>query len=348
MSVLLQSVLPWQVSLLQNLLDRHAENKLPHALLVHGMKGVGKVQFARTLANSLLCEDKQTSGLACGKCAACGWFAASNHPDYREVAPASEADDEADTATDAEPAAAEKVEKKSNQIAVDQIRALSDFVTLTSHRNGFRVLVLYPAEAMNAAAANALLKTLEEPPARTAIILVTHQIGRLMATITSRCQQVLIAKPSADMAQAWLSAQGIDNAQLLLAQVGGAPLAALEIADPDLQKNRREFLSVLADINADHLAAAAKWEKLEKPELARLFSYLHTWVCDLITVRATGAAQFHPDQLRGLQDIGKHANLPRLFRYESELRQQRRSIMHPLNARLLLEQLLLSYRQAVQ
>ncbi len=140
----------------------------------------------------------------------------------------------------------------------------------------------------------------------------------------------------------------LDNPELLLAQVGGAPLAALEIADADLQKVRREFLAVLSDLNADHLAAAAKWEKLEKPELARLFSYLHTWVCDLIVVRATGAAQFHPDQLRGLEAIGKHANLPRLFRYESELRQQRRSIMHPLNARLLLEQLLLSYRQAVQ
>ena len=348
MSVPLQLVLPWQAELLQGLLARHAEKKLPHALLVHGMKGVGKVQFARTLANSLLCEATLANGFACGKCSACGWFAASNHPDYREVAPASEAEDDAETSADAEPATAEKVEKKSNQIAVVQIRALSDFVTLPSHRNGFRVLVLYPAEAMNSAAANALLKTLEEPPARTAIILVTHQLGRLMATITSRCQQVLIAKPSFDIAQAWLSAQGVDSAPLLLAQVGGAPLAALEIADPDLQKNRREFLSVLSDLNADHLAAAAKWEKLEKPELARLFGYLHTWVCDLIIVRATGAVQFHPDQLSGLLSIGKHANLVSLFHYESELRQQRRSIMHPLNARLLLEQLLLSYRQAVQ
>jgi DNA polymerase III subunit delta' len=344
----LQSVLPWQTELLQSLLTRHAENKLPHALLVHGMKGVGKVQFAQTLAKSLLCEDQQSTGLACGKCVACGWFAANNHPDYREIAPASELDDDAETSVDADTAVAEKVEKKSTQIAVDQIRALSDFMTLTSHRNGFRVLVLYPAEAMNIAAANALLKTLEEPPARTAIILVTHQLGRLVATITSRCQQVLIAKPTAAAAQAWLAAQGLDNPELLLAQVGGAPLAALEIADADLQKVRREFLAVLGDLNADHLAAAAKWEKLEKPELARLFGYLHTWVCDLIVVRATGAAQFHPDQLRGLEAIGKHANLPRLFRYESELRQQRRSIMHPLNARLLLEQLLLSYRQAVQ
>ncbi len=352
MSFALQKVLPWQAELLQSLLTRHAENTLPHALLVHGMTGVGKVQFARTLANSLLCEAKLPSGLACGKCAACGWFAARNHPDYREVAPAAQLEDEADTAasesTDGEATTTEKIEKKSELIVVDQIRALSEFISLTSHRNGFRVLLLQPAEAMNPAAANALLKTLEEPPSRTTIILVTHRLGRLMATITSRCQQVLIPNPGADIAQAWLAAQGIENPALLLAQVGGAPLAALEVAEPDMQKIRREFLGVLSNLNADHLAAAAKWEKLEKPELVRLFGYLHTWVCDLITVRATGVAQFHPDQLSQLQAIGKRASLPRIFVYESTLRQQRRSIMHPLNPRLLLEQLLLSYRQAVQ
>ena len=148
--------LPWHREALERLLvDR---TRIPHALLVHGPSGIGKALFAHALAASVLCE-KPKGGLACRDCPSCHWFSQGNHPDYREIVPEA-AEEEEEGAEDA--AKAEKA--KSVVIKIDQIRAIADFVALTTHRAGYRVLVLRPAEALQPAAANALLKTLEEPP----------------------------------------------------------------------------------------------------------------------------------------------------------------------------------------
>ena len=120
----------------------------------------GKIEFARAMAQSLLCESPE-SGIACGKCPACGWFREGNHPDFRELLPESMSDDDIDTDAPVDPEAKEK--KKSKEIKIEQIRDIAAFMTLTTHRAGFRVLLVHPAEAMNPAAANALLKGLEEP-----------------------------------------------------------------------------------------------------------------------------------------------------------------------------------------
>ncbi|MBK8323267.1 MAG: DNA polymerase III subunit delta' [Betaproteobacteria bacterium] len=193
------SALPWHREALARLAGRR--ERLPHALLVSGRAGIGKAAFAREFARSLLCESPQ-EGLACGACASCNWFSQGNHPDYREVLPeaAEEGDDDA-------PAEASK-EKKSLVIKIGQIRALGDLVSLSTHRAGFRVIVIRPAEALQPAAANALLKTLEEPPPATVIVLVSDRPARLLATIRSRCQVVALGGPPRDVAIAWLGAEG--------------------------------------------------------------------------------------------------------------------------------------------
>lgn len=333
-------LLPWQREPLDALLARG--DKLPHALLVHGRDGIGKVEFARALAQSLLCEAPQ-EGVACGTCPACGWFTEGNHPDFREIHP--EALDDEDGGDEAPVDADSKDKKKSREIKINQIRAIADFMTLSTHRDGYRVLLIHPAESMNAAAANALLKTLEEPPPRSVILLVTDQLGRLLATIRSRCQKVLLPAPDEATGIAWLGERGVKNPAAALAAAGGGPLSALAYADPEYQTARANFISALADPNLDFSLTA---QNFEKHELSDVLGWLHAWTFDLISSRMLGRVNFYREHASALERMVRHASLPSLFRYESELRQTRRLINHPLNARLLIEQLLISYKQAIK
>lgn len=332
-------LLPWHLEPLSALLQRR--ERLPHAMLIHGRQGIGKVEFARALSQSLLCESPQ-DGLACGVCGACGWFREGNHPDYRELIPENLLEDEAGESVD-ESAAADK--KKSKEIKIDQVRDLGNFMSLSTHRDGFRVLLIHPAESMNPSAANALLKTLEEPPAKTAILLVTDQLGRLLATIRSRCQQVLVPSPDAADALQWLVAQGIEDAEQALAMAGGAPLDAVAFADGTYQAERKSFVAALLDPAGDYAAAA---QTFEKSDLVNLVTWLQTWVSDIALARFAGNVRHHVDAECAIKGIAASVNPAKLFRYEMQLRQARRSIAHPLNPRLLLEQLLISYQAAIR
>ena len=338
-------LLPWHRQPLDDLLARRAS--LPHAMLIHGKQGIGKVEFARAIAQSLLCESPE-HGIACDTCNACGWYREGNHPDFRELVPENLADDEADAdgSTDASSATeGTKEKKKSKEIKIDQVRELSTFMTLSTHRDGFRVLLIYPAETMNLAAANALLKTLEEPPPRTVILLVTDQMARLLATIRSRCQRILLTPPTAEVALQWLEGQNVLKPETALAMAGGAPLDAIQFADRTYQTERQAFLSALTDAQSDYVAAA---QSFEKSDLVNIVTWLQTWVADIVIAKLAGQIRHHVDHQKEITRIAARVELPKLFRYESALRQTRRSISHPLNARLLLEQLLISYQQAIR
>jgi DNA polymerase III subunit delta' len=337
-------VLSWHYAPLKEILRRRED--LAHAYLIHGRQGMGKVDFARALAQSLLCETPAPEGIACGECPACHWFGQGNHPDFREIVPDAlntERSQEDDGEIDAE---GTKPEKRSVQITIDQVRDIGQFMSLSTHRGGFRILLVHPAEALNLAAANALLKTLEEPLPRTLILLVANQPGRLLATVRSRCQRLLVAAPGRDEALAWLQDQGVNEPDMLLSQAGGAPLLALRWADADFQAQRKAFLNALSDpARADWLAVAADYEKVD---LGHVVHWLQTWCCDLIYQSSVRQIRHHRDFASALERLAHGARLPTLLRYESMLRGVRRSIAHPLNARLLLEQLLISYNQAVE
>ncbi|MFN5030108.1 MAG: DNA polymerase III subunit delta' [Burkholderiales bacterium] len=332
-------ILSWQKQPLSELIARG--EKLPHALLIHGRSGVGKIEFARALAQSLLCESPQ-DGFACGECPACGWFREGNHPDFRELLPESMLDEAStdEVAADAD----DKDKKKSREIKIDQIRAIADFMMLSTHRDGYRVLLVHPAEAMNIAAANALLKTLEEPAARTVILLVSDQLGRLLATIRSRCQRVLVPAPDTQTALAWLNTQGMSNAGDALAAAAGAPLDAIAFGNADYQSARLAFVATLAEPDFDYVLSAQNFEKTDLPSL---LGWMQTWTNDLIRQKMLGQINHHRDHARAVEKIARNIDLPKVFRFESELRQSRRLINHPLNARLLLEQLFIAYKQAI-
>ncbi|MBL8519644.1 MAG: DNA polymerase III subunit delta' [Betaproteobacteria bacterium] len=334
------TVLPWHRPVVEDLVARRAT--LPHALLIHGREGTGLVELARGIAQSLLCESGQ-GGTACGACPACGWFRDGNHPDFREVRPESLDEEDASPADSDAPEG--KEEKKSLFIKIDQIRALADFMMLTTHRDGLRILVLHPAESMKSEAANALLKTLEEPPPRTLILLVTSRVGRLLATIRSRCQKLAAPRPAPDVALSWLRAQGVGQPELALAAAGGAPLDAVAFAAPEYQAARSAFVRVLADPRGDMLACA---QAHEKADLTQPLLWLHTWVHDLMLGLHALPPAYFPDQSAALSRIAGSANARAVCRFETSLREARRLVHHPLNPRLFLEQLLISYAAAIE
>ncbi len=223
---------PWNEPLLEQFRSRL--ERLPHALLVHGAPGVGKLALAERMAALLLCEHAEAARRPCGQCDGCRWLASGNHPDFRRIEPEALArqpvESEEGEEGGAEAAPARRTRQPSLQIRIEQVRELADFLNLRSHRGRLRVALVHPAEDMNENAANALLKGLEEPPAGAVFILVSHRAARLLPTIRSRCVALAVPLPPKDAALKWLASQNVKEAERWLAYAGGAPLRALDYA----------------------------------------------------------------------------------------------------------------------
>jgi len=327
-------LLPWQVDAARAALAQKAS--WPHALLVHGPRGIGKHALALGFAQALLCEAPRPDGLGCGECPGCGYATAGQHPDLMRLELlAIDPDDGTLKAVDT--------------IGIDRVRALTEFVQLTSHRQRAKVAVIAPADRMNAAAANALLKTLEEPPAGTYLVLVADQPGRLPPTIVSRCRKLAAPLPTPGEARAWLAAQGVDKPDLALAQAAGAPLSALRHADPGVEAERRAWLDALVQperLSVQRLAARidAGGREERKARLAQVLDWLIALTADLARVAAGGAARQNPDAAAALDRLAPRVAPIALFRYHRSLLRQRAILAHPLQPRLVVEALLIDYR----
>jgi len=210
--------LPW----LRAVLDDTLRRQPGHGLLVHGSPGVGSLEFAVSLAQAWLCE-AGGGALPCGRCASCRLVQSKTHPDLNLRVP------EETALAIGWPVTLDEKRKPSRQIRIDEIRGAIDWIVTTAARGRAKVLVLYPAEAMNAAAASALLKTLEEPPAGARLVLCAAEPAYLMPTVRSRCQVVDLPDPPAVQAVQWLAGQGVPDAPVLLAAAGGRPLDALKL-----------------------------------------------------------------------------------------------------------------------
>ncbi len=328
------ALLPWQGSAARAVLAQRSS--WPHALLLHGPRGIGKHALALNLAQALLCESPAPDNLACGECPSCRYAIAGQHPDLMRLEL---------LMIDPDEGALKAVET----IGIDRVRALTDFVQLTSHRQRAKVAVIAPAERMNAAAANALLKTLEEPPPGTYLILVSDQPGRMPATVRSRCRRLAAPLPAPAAARAWLAAQRVAAPDLALAQAAGAPLDALAHADPAVQAERRAWLVALGQPErlpvptlAARIDAGGKDER--RARLAHALEWLIAWTADLARVVAGDAARQNPDAAEPLQRLAAQVAPIALFRYHRSLLRQRAMLAHPLQPRLVAEAVLLDYR----
>jgi DNA polymerase-3 subunit delta' len=327
---------PWTRPDLDRLLAMR--QALPHALLVHGPDGVGKAQLARHFAGAMLCESPLPDGDACGKCVACGWFAQSNHPDFRLLVP--EADEEGGEGR----AGRAEGKKASRAIRIQQIRALSEFLAVGGHRGGRKIVLITPADALNVPAANALLKTLEEPPGNTVFLLVTGHADALPATIRSRCVAVGVPLPAPEVALDWLAGQeGVEpgGAPALLAAVGGAPLRALSLAEPAEAAAHRAVLQALAELPDTTVIRAADTVAAHPPRM--WLPLLLAWVSDLGRVLAGAQARRFPDRADRLARLARGTSLARVANYAAWLQHQQAVAEHPLNPRLLCEDTLLRY-----
>ena len=341
-----------------------------HALLLHGAAGIGKKSLALDLARATLCEAPATDGHACGACAGCLLTAAGSHPDLRVVVPdtmaawrGATADDELapedgptdDADVEPAPEGSAKTKRLSREIRIEQVRALADFVATSTHRGGSRVVMLAPAESLNTASANALLKMLEEPPPASLFVLVTDALDDVLPTIRSRCVLFRVPAPSHDAALAWLGQQMAaqpdgasgTRAEDVLAAAGGSPLAALTEAagtglDPDLRTVLADLLTRGAQLSAADIAASVPKTVPVGPSLA-LFQ---RWGWDLLalsTVRSATAVRYHPSAASALARVAGQADAGAVLAWLDRLTRYRQTQDHPLNPRLVIEAALLDY-----
>jgi DNA polymerase-3 subunit delta' len=312
-------IYPWQEHSWTQLAARR--ERLPHALLIHGPAGIGKLALAEHFAQSLLCEAVDATRAPCGQCDGCRWYLAGSHPDFRRVEPEALArQPEISAEEDAPRQAPARGSKPSTEIKVEQVRALDGFLNLRSHRAGRRVALVHPAEDMNLNAANALLKSLEEPPADAVFLLVSHRPSRLLATVRSRCVAVAVPVPDAAASAAWLAQQGAKDAGSWLAFASGAPLRALECASgagESLERRRKAALGR----DLESLGAVGDREELEV-----LAEVLQKQALDVAFASFCGRSRYG--------DAKPSRNGLAWLRYARSMGRNRVLAQHPLNPRL--------------
>lgn len=321
-------IYPWQTDPWQQLVSRQQQDRLPHAILLTGSAGLGKRDFAEHFASSVLCHDTDHEGMACGQCRSCLLLKAGSHPDIIRIEP----------------------EEAGKAIKVDQIRALGEFTVLSAQfSQGYKVVLIDPAENMNKAAANSLLKTLEEPAANTLLILVSSAPQQLLPTILSRCQRVSITAPGYVEALQWLQKQSVSNAEQWLEIADGSPVTALQLAqseDAAVERQYEEGLDILEALlqrQQDPVSIAAQWQKNEALHRVKWLTF---WVMDIIRLGQGGTSVqlACPSQRGKLVALANTLDIAALHTYLAHLYDALRLLTSSQpNQQLLLEEILIRW-----
>jgi DNA polymerase-3 subunit delta' len=288
-----------------------AAGRLAHGLLIHEDRGSGGLQFARWIAQLVNCQSK--GDIPCGECQQCRWVAADQHPDVTRLSPVEE----------------------SIQIRIEAVRALIADLALTSHGSGYKVAVIEPAHAMTTGAANALLKTLEEPPSRTVLLLVTSDPSRLPATVRSRCSRLRLPGPSGAAAAEYLAAaRGPGPWNEALAATGEGPFALLDADPKALAQLRSDTWSTLEEIGNGNLQPPAVADRWARGDFATRLACLESWVTERILESASIRDATH------LSVQGRPSNICRLFELSDAIRDMRKLAFSPINKTMAVESLL--------
>jgi len=317
---------PWHQAYWQHLAAYVSQERIPQALLINGVAGLGKQQLAEQFAQYLICLNRQENTY-CGHCASCKLFSANTHPDFIQVQP----------------------EEPGKAIVVDVVRGLISKLNLKPQYSGYRVVIISPAEKMNINAANAFLKCLEEPPERTVFLLLTEQMQVLTATIRSRCQKLLLTPPDVDRAMSWMQGQGISEQQKLLLHLAqGAPLKALAYAQENVLEQRNSCFDDWQKIilgNACPVRLAEKWHKLPPSQVVQ---WLVSWTEDIIKCyfQADKSLLLNEDLEKHLRTLAKRLDLNRLFGFYDLLLKDTYRIKTQLNKQLLFEEMLITWSHA--
>lgn len=318
---------PWLKPLADELAESLAQNRVAPALLIKGPRGVGKTRLARHHAQRLLCLSAM-SEKGCGHCRACALFQAGTHPDFIQLAP----------------------EAPQKPIKVDAIRQLALTVGLTPHYGIYRVVLIDQAEQLNLHAANALLKTLEEPPLGTVLMLVSEAPQRLPLTIRSRCSSIRVRQPDRRVVLEWLHHQGLgDQAATRLDGVGGAPLTALREDSVEGLARRLPCFDAFAGVfegRLDPLEVAENWAtQLGDLELRWLFDWLAALIRLSMDLGAEAVVS-HQDLLPRLEALARRGRRDFFFETQARFMDVLEALDGPCNRQLVFEVFLMDWASA--
>lgn len=288
-----------------------AAGRLAHGLLIHEDPGAGGLELARWIAQRVNCT--AASRAPCGECQSCKWVETNQHPDVTLLTPPED----------------------SEYIKVEPVRDLIADLALTAHGRGYKVAILSPADALYPNAANSLLKTLEEPPAATLLLLVTSKPARLLPTIRSRCSRLRLTGPSRREAAEFLAAaRGAGPWEEALAATGAGPFALLDADAEALADLRADTLRTLRDIGSGNLKPPAVAEKWAKGELATRLACVESWVTERILESTAIRDVTH------LSASGLAPNICRLFELSDAVRDMRKLAHTSINKAMAVEALL--------
>ena len=316
-------IYPWQQKQWDKIVACHQKGRMPHALLLAGSRGLGKLTFAKSLGELMLCERNLTQ--ACQICRGCQLFRVGNHPDFFEVS----------------------LKEKSKAIKVTQIRDLIAALNQTSQRGHYQVVILFPAEAMNRAAANAFLKTLEEPSGQVLVILVTHQSGTLLPTIVSRCQRVLFKTYSDPTTIQWVETQvkGDKNkARQLLALTNHAPLHAIKLESLNYSSLRDLVLKSLINTVMQRESAVNVVSILLREDIKLILHIIITFLMDVLRLQLNCYYfVLNADYMSFLQELSSILSQEKLLEILQQLQETWRVVTgsEAVNSQLLMEEIFL-------
>lgn len=319
---------PWQNEPWRGLMERVTQQRLPHAILFTGGRGIGKRHLASSLAYSLLCQKTQPEGSACGTCQSCRLLAAGSHPDYLLVEP----------------------EEEGKVIGVDRIRELTAFQSLSSQYGRGRVVQLQPADALNINASNALLKTLEEPSGETTLLLSSDRPMGLLATIRSRCQQITLPPALGSDAKDWLRNAAQHHEfydECLLEMSGGLPLSALHWSESGELAWREARCGELLALEMGECSAVSLAKRWYEMGSERTVFWFYGMVVDLLRLKQVPqiTARANPRLQQQLHGLADRVDLDFLQRLGERMQEWMRATRGQLNQQLLLEELLLAWQQ---
>jgi DNA polymerase-3 subunit delta' len=317
---------PWLEPFRGRLTATHRQNRFPHAVLLTGQAGMGKAVFAEELAHFMLCEHPKDGKSPCLQCTSCTLFAAGSNPDYFRLTPTED----------------------SRVIKIDQVRQLSENLSLTSHGNGYKVAILMPADALNINAANSLLKTLEEPSDNTVLVLVSAHPSRLPATIRSRCQEIRIQATDRESTARWLATRyDGPSPEVYLALANGAPLRALQLAQEQALEERQSRFRALVGILAGQespLTVAQGWAADEDLKGLR---WMRDWLMDMLRIRLSGQTQgIHGIDLQDdLSKLARKLDSRVLFGLLDGINRMLKLADSTLNRQMMMEDILLAWAE---
>jgi DNA polymerase-3 subunit delta' len=347
-----QDLYPWTKTAFDSFFS--LKGRQAHAYLLAGQSGLGKTMFAEQLAKTMLCQ--QLSDDACGVCQSCKLFESGNHPDMHVLQSEKRTVEISDLLASYAPRYLEDESKRKRRkkpsavIAIDQVRGVIPDINTRPHLSACRIIVLNTAEDLNINAANSLLKSLEEPPADCFFLLISHEPGRLLPTLRSRCNRIDFRSPDKAQAMQWLNTQlpGRSDTVDLLDSAKGIPLRALALADGVLNSDEARICQAmfkLANRQIDPVSAAA--ELIKNTELMDILIPLQVMISRIIRLKMAGenSPSASKSENKSLIDLGKRLDFKQLYTFLDSLSTSKQLAGGPLDDTLALESGLISWQR---